>query len=566
MKAINHEYRNNGVIYLIHLPFWTPLIPPQGIARLKTYLQDRGYQSITLDLNVDYEAKSSLENIFKLIRDIVPGYQWGNFYDNAYEVIKNITILVANTTNPETKFQMIRKIFSYYYLYDISNEDSMRMVELIEEYFLYLEDSIVKKIVEDPHISALGVSLHSGNLGSSLYVLKRIKEERTDIKTVVGGSVFMGELRYNTPDFSRFLKKTDKLINHYIIGAGERAFLYLLENRFKTEKRIIIADPEKDSRIGFSIKPNLDDFDMGNYPYLASYASKSCPNACSFCNERSFMGEYTERNVKVVVDEIEKSSRKYQKNMIFMLDVLMNNYISEFSKELVSRDVSCYFDGYIRVADELADRKHTQLWRDAGFYRARLGIESGSQKILDLINKKITVSQIVDSLKGLATTGIKTTTYLVIGHPGETDDDFQKTMNLITECQENIWQAEPHLFRYFYDGQSGSGSWAKHRRPLFTDEELDSIIIQTYYLDLFPNHEIGLRRMWKTMEHLKSTGIINPHTVYDKYKADERWIGLHRNSVPSVAEVGELEINRSSHEPNQDFLVTDLNFENNFLF
>ncbi|HAN17193.1 MAG: hypothetical protein A2X13_06040 [Bacteroidetes bacterium GWC2_33_15] len=566
MMYKNNDFKVNGVIYLVQLPFWTPLIPPQGIAKIKSYLQSNGYRVKTSDLNVDYEVKSTYESLLKIIRDIVPKEKWGNFYDNIHEIIKYSLLLVLNEPDYEKAHPILKKIFNYYYLVELTKEDSARIISLLTEYFTYLENSIVSQILNDEEISVLGLSLHSGNLGSGLYVLKRIKQEKPYIKTVIGGSIFMGELRNNTPDFNRFYNKADKLIDYYIIGSGESSFLHLLKNRFSSTERVIISDPAKEAVLGFGIKPDLDDFDIKKYPYIASYVSQSCPNKCSFCNERTFMGEYIERDINRVVDEIEHNSKLYQKNMIFMLDVLMNNYITQFSKGLIQRGLNIFFDGYIRVSDQLNNSDQTQLWREAGFYRARLGIESGSQKILDLINKNITVEQIYNSLKGLAGKGIKTTTYLVIGHPGETDNDFKETLDLLTRSQEYIWQAEPHLFRYFYTGQSDSETWAKSRIPLYTDEELDILFFQTYNLDLLPTRTTSLERIWRMMEHIEMKGIVNPFSVYDKFKADERWSGLHENSVPSVVEMDEISKVTYGSNKMKDTVSTRLEFEDNFLF
>jgi radical SAM superfamily enzyme YgiQ (UPF0313 family) len=78
------------------------------------------------------------------------------------------------------------------------------------------------------------------------------------------------------------------------------------------------------------------------------------------------------------------------------------------------------------------------LWRRGGFYRARLGIESGSPKILQKMGKNTTIDQIKKALSNLAYARIKTTTYWIVGYPGETEEDFLKTLTLIKELQNEI--------------------------------------------------------------------------------------------------------------------------------
>ncbi len=199
--------------------------------------------------------------------------------------------------------------------------------------------------------------------------------------------------------------------------------------------------------------------------------------------------------------------------------------------------MSCYYVGYLRVCDEACNIENTMQWRRGGFYRARLGVESGSQHVLDMMSKGITVEQIKGTISTLAMAGIKTTVYIVIGHPGETEEDFQASLDLMEELKNDIWEAECNPFNYYYSNQNSEDFWASKRRLLYPEYATDMLIAQTWTLDIEPQREEVYNRMGRFVQHCDKLGIPNPYSIEEIYKADERWKKLHKNAVPSEVEL-----------------------------
>jgi hypothetical protein len=219
-----------------------------------------------------------------------------------------------------------------------------------------------------------------------------------------------------------------------------------------------------------------------------------------------------------------------------MIDSLLNPIMTDLANELIKREVSLYMDTYMRVSDEVCNREATLLWRRGGLYRVRMGIESGSQRILDLMGKEITVDQSKTAISSLAYAGIKTTTYLVAGYPGETEEDFQQTLDFIEEMRDHIWQVECNPFYYFYTGQHNADRWAGKRRLLYPGWASDLLVCQTWIVDEEPSREERFKRIFKITEHCEKLGIPNPYSSQEIYEADERWKQLHENAVPSLME------------------------------
>jgi radical SAM superfamily enzyme YgiQ (UPF0313 family) len=113
--------------------------------------------------------------------------------------------------------------------------------------------------------------------------------------------------------------------------------------------------------------------------------------------------------------------------LFLLTDSTLNPIAAELSKEISKSGVSIYWDGFLRADRHVCNPENTLSWRQGGFYRAMLGLESGSQRVLDLMAKRITVQQSEAALASLAYAGIKTTTFWLFGYPGETEQDFRMT-------------------------------------------------------------------------------------------------------------------------------------------
>ena len=190
----------------------------------------------------------------------------------------------------------------------------------------------------------------------------------------------------------------------------------------------------------------------------------------------------------------------------------------------------------MRVDDAVSDIENTILWRRGGLYRVRLGVESGSQHVLDLIDKKISPDQTKDSLASLANAGIKTTAYWVIGHPGETEADFLQTLQLLEETKNNIYESECNSFIFGYTGQSNSNEWSGKRKLLYPPEAKSMLVLQSWIVDSPPTREETYKRMNRFVTRCSELGIPNPYSLNDIYQADIRWQNFHKNAVPPLVD------------------------------
>lgn len=562
--------KKDAKIVLMQLPYWTPLIPPQGIARLKTFLNKNGYTNVNLyEPNVDKDFKDIYELYFTYVKSFVPEFYQGNIYDNGHDLLRNHFMSYLDRDRISDYFNLINLFFKQTYLIELTNTQLEKLDLLVEKYFSVFRD-YVKNMLEKDNPDVLGLSVHSGNLPSSILAFKMAKEFNKGILNIMGGSIYAAELAVNTPDFNFFVEVSEKYIDKIVIGHGEKVLLDILSNNKNSDKRVLgflDKNYEPISVKDFE-KPDIESFDLTKFPMLTGYVSKSCPNSCSFCNEKAFFGNYEQRDIRTAANDVVEVHRKYNKNLFYMLDVFMNDVIDEFTDTLIDYNLPIYFDCYLKVSDRVSEVENTIKWRKGGLYRVRIGVESGSQRLLDMIGKNIKVEQTKATLASLAYAGIKTTAYMVVGLPGETEDDIQKTLDFIDEVKDNLYQVEPHLFRYFYTGQANSDEWAATRKLVYPEHYKDTLITQTWWPGDNPSREVAIERLCRIVEHCKRLGVINPYTAYDKYKADMRWKSLHFNSVPSIAESNDNDFFENKLEIKQFQTIQTVKIEesDDFLF
>jgi radical SAM superfamily enzyme YgiQ (UPF0313 family) len=380
----------------------------------------------------------------------------------------------------EKEYMELVKLLVYNYYYVKVEDDCIMELnkaisdfyETLGRYFLFLLG------YEKPDL--VGITVYRTTLPASLFILKLTKETYPHIKTVIGGGVFADSHAVGTPNFEILLEATKDYLDKIFVGQGELLFLKFLRGELPGSQRVYTLEDLDSEELDFEDIdiPDFSDFNVYKYGYLTATASISCMFQCTFRNESKFWGKFRKKNAGQVVAEMIELNKKYNRQLFFMTDSLLNPVITDLTNEIIRKNVPLYYDAYFRIDKASTNIQNTLQWRRGGLYRVRLGIESGSQRILDKMGKCISIDQVKSALSSFAHSGIKTTTYWIIGHPGETEEDFQKTLDLIEELKDYIWQAECNPFRYYFNVLNCSNEWDSYRVPLFPEKVKDMLIFQ----------------------------------------------------------------------------------------
>jgi len=161
--------------------------------------------------------------------------------------------------------------------------------------------------------------------------------------------------------------------------------------------------------------------------------TRGCPYKCNWCAKPIYGNRYNSRSPEHVVSEIELLIKKYQSNHFWMCDDIFGlkpNWVNQFNKLIENRGLSFRYKIQSR-ADLLQDEETVQALAKSGCDMVWIGAESGSQKILDAMDKGISIAQISRATKLLKQQGIKVAFFLQFGYSGETKQDIDATLNMV---------------------------------------------------------------------------------------------------------------------------------------
>ncbi len=168
------------------------------------------------------------------------------------------------------------------------------------------------------------------------------------------------------------------------------------------------------------------------HAYTSVITTRGCPFSCEFCSRSVFGISYRERSPKNVVDELEEVLALGYDRVHFADDVftLNKNRVFEICQDIRDRGLSLGWECLGRV--DSIDLELAKAMKSSGCERVLFGIESGCDAILDLMGKKITVSQAERSVVAARDAGLKTGAFFILCYPGETDDNVLDTLRFAT--------------------------------------------------------------------------------------------------------------------------------------
>jgi anaerobic magnesium-protoporphyrin IX monomethyl ester cyclase len=165
-------------------------------------------------------------------------------------------------------------------------------------------------------------------------------------------------------------------------------------------------------------------------------ASRGCSFRCNWCSKPIWGNKYLQRAPRDVAAEMTELKRRFAPDHIWFADDIFGfrtDWISEYTQALTAADGMIPFT--IQTRADLISVAMARALKQAGCAEAWLGAESGSQKILNAMNKGITVAEILTARARLKAEGIRVGFFIQIGYLGEQLDDILATRALIEQAQ-----------------------------------------------------------------------------------------------------------------------------------
>lgn len=166
---------------------------------------------------------------------------------------------------------------------------------------------------------------------------------------------------------------------------------------------------------------------------LYLYSAKGCPNNCAFCYNRDFHHcRYRKRPIGALLDEIKYLSENFGLNGVYFADELWcrsKEEMRETCDALKSLGLDFVWGCQTRIG--LFDEADFRYMYDAGCRWVFFGVESGSERMLKLMNKRIEYDKIVPTFADCKKAGLNAIGSFIVGIPEETEQDLKETVSLI---------------------------------------------------------------------------------------------------------------------------------------
>lgn len=377
------------------------------------------------------------------------------------------------------------------------------------------KEELAKKLTENQVRSVAISTTFYVDIYSILEVIQFVKKYNKTARIIVGGTYVLTTIRL-TPEneLQDYLRNFGA--DFYIYSTEGESALAGIVNALKnnlgyeqiknifywdgTEFKFTESAFENNSFDDGVLNPALFQNDIGNFAYLKT--TRNCPFSCSFCNICEISGPYTTASVEIVEQMLNALSKIDTVSRVMFVDDTFNVPINRFKEILRMMIKNKYkFKWFSFLRCQFVDRETVELMKESGCEFVFLGIESGSQKILDNMNKKVNIEQYHRGISLLNEYGIISIASLIVGYPGETYETFLETKSFIEESKPtfyrpNPWVCEPlspiNKCREKYKIQGLFNEWSH--------ETMDSITARNLIDDMFMTINNSIWIMYQIFE------------------------------------------------------------------
>jgi len=453
-------------LLLIGVPLRDLNYPPLGLALLKGILHNHGYDVSIADANLDYYKHTG-----------------------------------------STEVDILSKTF---YLH---NKQPITLEELKNSEFGQWIRPYLKKLIDKHRPRAIGLSIftHVSNL-VAYYMGKVIKELIQDNTVVIiGGHGAESPLQYakelgalERPTLAETMKD-EGLIDTYVLGDGENAIVEFMKD-LEVSNPQEIKSIDKLDELPF---PDFHELDLKSYQYVHNLTlpvtgSKGCVRRCTFCDIPGLFGKYRQRDGKSIAQECIHMYETYGARTLYLTDSLVNgsmkafldfiNTLAELKLKKSYNDLEWTGQYITRPAHQIPHAKdYYPLMAASGAKGINVGAESGSNKVLKHMDKKMTVEDLFIELDYFQKYGISMVPNVLPSYPTETREDFEQTLDMVRRFQPYIasgaieyigsiswWYTQDTLNRWhtygpnegYFHGTDKNLWWYKHNPELTLEERV----------------------------------------------------------------------------------------------
>jgi radical SAM superfamily enzyme YgiQ (UPF0313 family) len=169
--------------------------------------------------------------------------------------------------------------------------------------------------------------------------------------------------------------------------------------------------------------------------------ARGCPYRCTWCSHAVYGYSHRRRSPALVADELAGIVKRYDPDQVWYADdvfTISHPWLEQYARALRERGLHRPFETITR-ADRLQSEAAVATLRELGCYRIWIGSESGSQRVLDAMERGVTVDQVYRSVQLAQQHGIEVGMFLMWGYEGEEIEDIAATVQHVKRCQPDVF-------------------------------------------------------------------------------------------------------------------------------
>jgi len=412
-------------VTLLSCPAWSSQSPNLALATLQARLKQKGHVTQVYDLSPDF-----------------------------YQKHKNWYIVSRMIQNWSSIFPRLLFPFYHFSLYP-------------KRYY----DKISKDIVNSA-TDVVCFSVYSSNMITSLYSAKKIKEKNKKIKMIFGGPACHTK---------RIRDTISKYADYIVASEGDLVLPKILNKIVHGTQKI---KPEIVKHLENEPLPDFTGFGMENNrpEYLPYATTRGCYNNCTFCFDKLFWQKFRFKSAKKVFADLKKLNKIYGINKFSFADsTLLGNQknIELFCNLVIENKFKIRWGGQISSTSMNAGL--IRKMKKAGCGWLSFGVESGSQRVVNLMKKGHNLPEIQDQIRNAKKNRIRILTCFMVGYPTETWSDFYKTVQFLNRNRQYIFRAFVSITKILEGTtlhKSSEESGIRNKNSLFWYSKNNNIIIR----------------------------------------------------------------------------------------
>lgn len=419
---------------LVHPPLTKPCEPPAALAYLSAALAAQGHPCTLCDMNIEglhflFKTAHPAEDTwskraYKHLQQNISALQTREVYNNG-DRYRRAVADINRILEIAGKGSGLQLSLANYQDDDKSPLKSGDLCQAAKEYatnifFPYFSGRLDELLTAN----------HSGYIGFSLSYLSQalctfamigyLRAQHPEVRIIVGGGLvttWLSQPEWRNPFIG--------LIDHLIGGRGEGPLLSLLgtvQNLHHVRPNFTMLKDNSYLSPGFIL------------PYTSSYGCFW--KKCSFCPETSEDNPYQHVAPSATIADLRALTEATSPTLIHLLD---NALSPSTLQALADNPLPVPWYGFARFDRLLADRQFCRDLHDSGCIMLKLGLESGDQAVLNIMQKGIDLKRAERVLKNLHDAGIATYVYLLFGTPAESRLEAERTQLFVEEHHQVIY-------------------------------------------------------------------------------------------------------------------------------